>query len=198
MRQFALLTISVLMISCGQVYNSGANKAVSKLDRITVWRDSTGFLELPFKVNFNTTTNGTFRVKFWETDSIFRDDFKKVGDIYLMGMLPDTTNFYAVVFLAVGAFNNPGVITLDKSGNKVDLKILTREKCVMTGDMVSCEEYATIATIEKGLTLAYYFQSIEGVGDSDEGICSQFKSKGQINEKGEIELGLLTKTDCNN
>jgi hypothetical protein len=118
---------------------------VSKLDRLKVWTDSTRILELPFRANFDTTTKETFRVKFWETDSIFRDDFEKAGgDVYLMGLLSDTTNFYGFVFVSVAAVGKPALVTFDKSGNKVDLELLTNENCVIyAGDILLCKEYTT-------------------------------------------------------
>jgi hypothetical protein len=162
----------------------GKHHKVSKLERLKVWADSTRILELPFKANFDTTTEGTFRVKFWETDSIFSNDFSKVGgDVYLMGLLSDTTNFYGFAFVSIAAVGNPGLVTFDKSGNRVDLKKLTNEKCVIyAGDILLCKEYTTIG---KDLSLDYYYKSVVyDAGDSMDTVCSHSISKGQISRKG--------------
>lgn len=170
---------------------------VSKLQRFKVWIDSTSILDLPFKAIFDTTTEGTFRVKFWENDSIFRNDFKRVGDIYLMGLLSDTTDFYGFVFVSITAVGNPGIITFNKSGNKVDLKLLTKENCVIyAGDILLCKEYTTIG---RDWSLDYYFKSIvAGEGDSMDTVCTNSISKGKINKSGQIDLGQLTEINCRN
>ena len=171
---------------------------VKRLERFKAWRDSTRILELPFRANFDTTTNGTFRVKFWEADSIFRNDFRKAGgDVYLMGLLSDTTNFYGFTFVSIAAVGNPGLVTFDKSGNNVDLKLLTKENCVIyAGDILLCKEYTTIG---KDWSLDYYFKSIvAGEGNSTDTVCSHSVSKGLINKKGEIDVGQITEIDCKN
>jgi hypothetical protein len=170
---------------------------VSKLDRLKVWTNSTRTLELPFRANFDTTTEGTFRIKFWEADSIFKNDFKRVGDIYLMGLLSDTTNFYGFAFISIAAVGNPGLVTFDKSGNKVDLKLLTKENCIIyAGDILLCKEYTTIG---RDWSLDYYFKSVVyDAGDSKDTVCSHSISKGQISKKGEIDVGQVTQIDCKN
>jgi hypothetical protein len=169
--------------------------AITKIDRIRLWRDSTRIITLPFRADFDTTRAGAFRVKFWEKDSIFRKDFKRVGDIYLMGLLADTANFYTIAFMAVAAFGNPGLITFDKSGNKIDIEILTKENCVIySGDVLLCKEYVTV---ESDLSLNYYYKSIVyGEGDSQDTVCRHSISRGKITEGGEIELGTLQHIDC--
>jgi hypothetical protein len=212
MTRFIIALISVLLTFCTDSKKSNhvtevgdkteeislyldKNNKVSKLERLRVWVDSTRILELPFRANFDTTTAKDFRVKFWETDSIFRKDFQRVGDIYLMGLLSDTTNFYGFVFVSITAVGNPGLITFDKSGNKIDLKLLTKEKCIIyAGDILLCKEYTTIG---QDWSLDYYFKSIvAGEGNSIDTVCSNFISKGLINKKGEINVGQITEIDC--
>ncbi|GCC53319.1 hypothetical protein SanaruYs_35620 [Chryseotalea sanaruensis] len=167
----------------------------SKLQRFKVWIDSTSILDLPFKAIFDTTTEGTFRIKFWEKDSIFRTDFKRVGDIYLMGLISDTTDFYGFVFVSITAAGNPGIVTFDKLGNKVDLKLLTKDNCIIySGDVLLCKEYTTIG---RDWSLDYYFKSIvAGEGDSMDTVCTNSISKGNINKSGEINLGQFTEINC--
>ncbi len=169
---------------------------VSKLERLKVWTDSTHILELPFRANFDTTTEGTFRVKFWEADSIFSSDFRNAGgDVYLMGLLSDTTNFYGFTFVSVAAAGNPGLITFDKTGNRIDLKRLTKENCyIIVGDILLCKEYTTI---NKDWSLDYYFKSIvAGEGESTDTVCSHSISRGLVNKIGEIDVGQITQIDC--
>jgi hypothetical protein len=171
---------------------------VNKLERLKVWTDSTHILELPFRANFDTTAAGTFRVKFWEADSIFSSDFRNAGgDVYLMGLLSDTTNFYGFTFVSVAAAGNPGLITFDKNGNRIDLRLLTKENCyIIVGDILLCKEYTTI---NKDWSLDYYFKSIvAGEGESTDTICSHLISRGLVNKIGKIETGQITQIDCEN
>lgn len=172
------------------------NNTITKLSRLKVWTDSTRILTMPFRANFDTTREGTFRVKFWEADSIFRGDFKgAAGDVYLMGILEDTTRFYAFAFMAVAAVGNAGLVTFDKSGNSVSLKQLTKDGCVIyAGDVLLCKEYATIG---KDWSLDYYFKSVVyDAGDSEDTVCSHFISKGQISGSGKIDLGAVMEIEC--
>lgn len=150
----------------------------------------------PVSANFDTTTEGTFRIKLWELDSIFRNDFKRAGgDVYIMGLLSDTTNFYGFAFVSIAAVGNAGLVTFDKLGNNIDLRILTKENCVIyAGDILLCKEYTTIG---KDLSLNYYFKSIVAdAGGSGDTVCSHLLSKGNISKNGEIDLGPTTKIDC--
>jgi hypothetical protein len=181
------------------VLNSAHNEhKLSKLERIKVWTDSTHILDLPFSANFDTTTEGTFRVKFWELDSIFRKDFRKAGgDVYLMGLLSDTTNFYGFIFISIAGVGNPGIVTFDKSGNNVDLKLLTKGNCVIyAGDILLCKEYTTIG---KDWSLNYYYKSVvvtEFFESRLDTICSQQIQHGQVSKSGIIELAEIKEIDC--
>jgi hypothetical protein len=166
----------------------------SKVDRIKVWRDSTSFVELPFKANFGSRTTKTFRI--WNEDSIFSGDFSG-GEIYVVGLLPDTSNYYGVVYKAVASVANFGLITFDKTGKKIDSEKLTRDKCVIyAGDVLYCVEYTNIGT---DLSLDYYFESVvAGEGMSTDTVYSCFARKGQMSASGEIQLSDEKEADCSN
>jgi hypothetical protein len=205
MSRFINLTV-LLLIACTNVNNHvinasvinstlSTNNKIIKLARLKTWVDSTRILALPFRANFDTTTQQAFRVKLFEEDSIFKNDFRKLGDIYLMGLLCDTTNFYGLIFVSITAVGNAGLITFDKSADKVDLKLLTKENCVIyAGDVLSCKEYTII---RKDWSLDYFFQSVvAGAGDSSDTVCLHSTRKGLVDLKGVIELGQTIEMNC--
>jgi hypothetical protein len=165
----------------------------SRIQRIKIWRDSTRLLELPFRANFDTTTVGTFRVKFWEADSLFRNDFR--SDAYVMGLLADTANFFAFAYIEIASVGNVRLITFDKSGRKIDNERLTRDNCVIyVGEILLCKEYTIVET---DLSLNYYFKSVVfGEGDSMDTVCTNVISKGRVNRTGEIDTGKPIQIDC--
>jgi hypothetical protein len=195
--KFAFVTLIILSLGC-KIKNENSDKIKpSKLQRLEYIRDSIGFISLPFIANFDSTIKNTYRIFMSEDDSIFRQEFQRLGDLYLIGFLPDTTNFYCILFNSVAAVVQPGLITLDKRGNKVSSAYLTKENCLIyVGDILLCKEYTII---NKDLTLDYYYKSIVIQEKSDfslDTVCTNLERKGKINNKGEITIGQMNVINC--
>jgi hypothetical protein len=193
-RRFLLFLFVIFSYACKNSSKTGdfAGDNPNKIDRIKVWRDSTSFVDLPFKASFGSKTTKTFRI--WNEDSIFSGDFSG-GEIYIVGLLPDTTNYYGVIYKVVASVADFGLITFDKTGKKISSEELTKYKCVIySGDVLSCVEYTNIGT---DLSLDYYFKSVvAGEGMSTDTVYSCFARKGQISASGKIQLSDEKETDC--
>ncbi|MFZ6012591.1 MAG: hypothetical protein ACOYXT_19765 [Bacteroidota bacterium] len=117
------------------------------------------------------------------------------GDPYMVGFLPDTSRYYGIVFYAVAAAAIPGIITIDKQGQRISVEYLTNESCA---DLVAiyCREFTTI---NPDLTLNYYskllFES-DLTKDTSDTLCTQYVRRGKITTTGVIELGTMETIDC--
>jgi len=188
--KIGIILLIVTIWSCNLDRNKNNKIKISKRDRILTIKDSIGFISLPYIAEFNPTNKSTYRIT--GVDSIFRKDFSRLGDVYLVGFLPDTTKYYCILFTGVAAVGNPGLITFDKKGNKISSELITEENCLIyVGDILFCKEYSLI---NPDMTLEYEYRSIVVQEKSDltsDTIYTHLKRFGEINEQGKIILGKI-------
>lgn len=197
---FRILFIVTIVSSCHLKADKKYNRDLSKIDRIDSILDSIGFISLPFVANFDTTIKNTYRLNASnDLDTILIKDFSRLGDVYLIGFLPDTTDFYAILFLGIAAVSNPGLITFDKTGTKISSEFITEENCLIyVGDILYCCEYTQI---NSDLTLKYVYKSIviqEKADMTSDTIFTHIIRNGKIRNNGILDLGRFDTIEFDN
>ncbi len=173
------------------------NLRVSKNYLIHELIKEVGFISLPYKAVFNASTEKTYRIQCWGKDSILCKDFRGT-DSYVVGTLPDTSDFYSFIFITISAIAKPNLVTFDKKGNRISFKPLTEENSVIyVGEVLECEEYAII---DKDLKIFSYFKSRvvneTPTVDVYDTVCTRYEKKGQVKPNGEIEFDEKIIIDC--
>ena len=137
-----------------------------------------GFIELPYIANYptNSLKKNVFNCS-QEKISLLKDFYG--NHIEMIGFIPDTTNFYAILYITLETTQVPNLITFDKQGTLIDRKAITEENSwLFPGYIIKCEEYTRI---EKDLTLNYFFMMIhdyESFDKNDEDIRFKLYEKG--------------------
>lgn len=196
-----LLIITILINSCtSRSLDKKAEINILRTTKINLIHDlikKVGFVSLPYKAVFNASTDGTYRIQCWGKDSILCDDFRG-NDSYVIGTLPDTSNYYSFIFITISAIAKPNLITYDKNGNRISFKPLTEENSVIyVGDILECEEYAII---DRDLKIKSYFKSRVAnettTIDVYDTVCTHYETNGYIKSNGEIVFEKRQEISC--
>ena len=77
----------------------------------------------------------------------------------MIGFIPDTTNFYAILYITLETTQVPNLITFDKQGTLIDRKVITEENSwLFPGYIIKCEEYTRIEKENLNLDLPILFK----------------------------------------
>lgn len=192
---------TLFLFSCASKNNEKQNYSTtaqtSKAERIHDLIKEVGFIELPHKTNFNDPTDDAYKIEKYDKDSVLAHDFG-TEDIYVVGSLPDTSNYYAFVYLTVAANSIPNLITFDKTGKLISKLALTEEySASMGGNQLEIEEYAII---DKDLKILSYYKSIieyeTAIVDVYDTVCTHYETNGEISPNGEIIVGPKNEFKC--
>src|SRR5688572_3134579 len=111
MRHWTFLTL-IILTSCGQQSNK---QELSKAEHLRTLIKKIGFQKLPYTYDLSKSiTNAKYSVDMNSMDTIFFDSGS------FGGVLPDTTNFYCILFYQAGDSMYPFLSTFDKKGNIID------------------------------------------------------------------------------
>jgi hypothetical protein len=183
-----------------------------RLQELSILFKKVGFLELPYNALYPSQVIGKHKLTHQQNEKLISQDFNyHESEVY--GFIPDTTNYYAILFTRLGHETLiPCIISYSKSGELIENKTITEENSwLFPGTIISCEEYTTI---EKDLTLKYYYKMIydyesydknnenvrfkyKGKYDTDsinyKRYCDHFEKEGYISETGKIVFKELVK-----
>lgn len=192
MKLLIYVTVFFVLASCNNSANQPNHGKESK--RISYLADlmkKTGFLKLPISCNIlkadfkaNYTTEGN------SIDSLFFES----GNIEVCGFLPDTSNYYGILYYQIGDLSYPKLMTIDKQGFVIDKKELCLDVC---GPPVDVDSSINRFEIDKDLTIKLFYYCHGKVQTEDEKqlmvkVQEQKKGIGNITKKGKIKLTIST------
>jgi len=116
MKKITLLLLISTMLSCSTKHSNREN---NKVNYIRYLIDSIGLLELPFSYDIMSDNfNEYYKIKKNSNDTlIFPWGYGKV-----LGILPDTMNYYGFIYLETGEYLYPTLRIFDKNGNLIEEK----------------------------------------------------------------------------
>ena len=170
------LVLLLLIIMCSSCFNNNANKNSSYLLQSKGSENSVKFknfiskfevLPLPFIAN-----TGCYEPDFsssvplnMDTDSIF---IGYVGPSVTVGMLPDTSNFYAIIYCTASACYMPVLAVYSKNGTLIDKKEISKGCGAGVGYI--CSEVLRIKSLND-ITVVYTQESfdVDYLGDEVKG-----------------------------
>ncbi len=178
--------------------NSFENRS-NKISQIRQIVDSVGFVELPYLIKYDASIENSYKISCCSKDSSLYSDFSG-GDLYIVGSLPDTTNYFGLIYVAVASSGIPHLLTYDKAGNRIDVSPLIEENSwLMAGEMLTSKEFIEI---RKDLTMKYFFKSqvvykvYEQNTISRDTVCTYYEKEGKIMKDGMINFKSRIKKPC--
>lgn len=119
---------------------------------------------------------------------------------YLVGLLPDTSVAYSIVYYLPGDDLVPFITSFDKSGKRMGAQVLTYSGCAGCG--CECDSCASVVTLDGQLHLEIsdFLQTTECDADGNKvpgTTKKQYRSQiGRILSSGEIKMGNIeTRTE---
>lgn len=199
MKQIYILTVITLVgfLSCNS--NKQTSNQDIKLEHIRKVIQESGFVKLPliFDASDDNSLKANYSVDLESNDTLI---FGK--DIYdIIGFLPDTSDFYGVLFHTIGDMLYPTILTIDKKGNKIDRKIIYVALCAGQAEMyvASCYDSVWIYSDLKIKSISKVIGTIETEDSIPQtlNICNIRTLSGLIDRNGEISLKSSDIIDCN-
>ena len=135
---------------CGQNSTKKTEKQRNKYEQIQFVIEKSGFIELPleFDANIEYSLKTNYLVNRESNDTLL---FER-GIYEIVGFLPDTTNYYAFLHYTVADRLFPTIVTMDKSWQKIDEKIISTQGC-LTSPLVDVESCYDSVWIYKDLKI---------------------------------------------
>ncbi|MGE0090878.1 MAG: hypothetical protein AB7S50_15520 [Bacteroidales bacterium] len=200
MKQKLLIALIFIgLISCNSSKQTVKEPQEIKLDQIRKVIQKTGFVKLPliFDANSDNSLKSNYDVDFKSNDSlIFESDIWSI-----IGFLPDTTDYYAVLFHSVGDMLYPTIMTIDKNGNKIDRQIICTGGCAghAAVDISSCYDSIWIESDLKIKSISKVIGTVETEDSIPQtlNICNMRILDGLIEKNGKIRLKDSDLIDCN-
>lgn len=184
MRHWTIWTL-LLFISCGQ-QKSGQenNRQISKIEYLRTLIRKIGVQELPYTYDLAISNpNAKYAVDYNSMDTLFFDSGS------FGGVLPDTTNFYCIIYYQAGDSLYPFLKTFDKSGNAIDNENIGLGHC--RGLLIDIEKCVDQVTINDKLEIDLFYK-VTGVAEDTTGqtfkICNKATGTGKILADGQIEI----------
>jgi len=178
------------LLSCKSSRHARDHRQDIKLEHIQRVIQKSGFVILPltFDANINSSLKRNYNVDLKSNDSLIFDK-----DTYsIVGFLPDTAEYYAILFHTVGDMLYPTIMTIDKKGNKIDRKIICTAGCAGYAalEVTSCYDSVWIYNDLKIKSIS----KVIGTVDTEDSIpktidiCNIRKTEGSIDKSGKINL----------
>ena len=202
MKKTAIILIALALIagSCGQTMKKQdkMEKHRDKYEQIQFVIEKSGFVRLPlsFDPNLEYALPSKYYVNLASNDTLL---FDRVYDI--VGFLPDTTNYYAFLYLSVGDILYPTIKTMDKNWQEIDEKIICVGGCAGHAqlDITSCSETVCISEDLKIKSVSKVIGEVEIEDTIPQvlNICNMKILEGLIDKYGKINLKESGLIDCN-
>ncbi len=194
MKQLWIIVIIGILAGCG---SSGNNKELSKADLMKAFVEKVGYVELPYTHDLNLDEeNYQYLIDSKSTDTLFFNSYDK----QIIGVLPNTSGFYAILYYSVGDDLYPSLKTFSKNGELIDSKEICYGLCA--GCICECDSCSDITSISRDLRIAmsFYVKATEcdSTGEQISGttICKAYSTDGYIKPDGMIVLNERKEIDC--
>jgi hypothetical protein len=188
--RYLILGILFLLTACGQ---RETKKEIDKVGHIKNLIKTIGFLELPFTYDIaESAVNPKYSMDHNSMDTLFFDSGQ------FEGALPDTTNFYCILYYQSGDSLYPFLTTIDKNGNVIDTQNIGIGYC--GGMLTEIEQCIDQVTISENMDLDLLYKAI-GTAEDDSAhqavkICNTIVGAGKIHENGKISIIKTESEDC--
>jgi hypothetical protein len=197
-QRFILIALILVgLLSCNTTKQT-SNKDI-KIEHIRKVIQVSGFVKLPliFDASIDNSLKSNYSVDFESNDTLIFD-----RDIYdIIGFLPDTSDYYGILFHTIGDMLYPTILTIDKKGNKIDRKIIYVTLCAGQAamDVASCYDSVWIYSDLKIESISKVIGTIETEDSIPQtlNICNIRTLKGLIDRNGRISLKSSDIIDCN-
>jgi hypothetical protein len=176
---------------CGQSSTKKTEKQRNKYEQIQFVIEKSGFIELPLEfdasIEYSLKTN--YLVNRESNDTLL---FER-GIYEIVGFLPDTTNYYAFLHYTVADRLFPTIVTMDKSWQKIDEKIISTQGCLTNPlvDVESCYDSVWIYKDLKIKSISKLVGTIEIETDTTSEVSNILNTKfleGFIDKYGKISI----------
>lgn len=198
-KRFLILFIFSGLISCNLAKQAEKQPHEIKLEQIKKVIQRSGFVKLPlaFDANNDESLRSNYVVDINSNDSLIFD-----SDIFsIVGFLPDTTEYYAILFHTVGDMLYPTIMVMDKKGNKIARQIISASGCAGLAalDILSCYDSVWVYNDLKIKAISKVIGTVE-IEDSIPqtiDICNKRILEGLIEKNGKIKIKTSDLIDCN-
>jgi len=183
---FLLIILGASLISCG---NFGKRNSPTKADHFKAFVEKVGYVNLPYSHDLDIDEEEyKYQIDVKSTDSLFFDNYENL----IIGVLPDTSGFYAILYYIIGDDLYPALKTFDKNGEEIDKQIICYGNCA--GCDYECDFCSEVTTITSDLKIKITSCIQITRCDDDENkipettICKIYTTTGQIKPDGTISL----------
>lgn len=194
MKNILLLSFAGILFSCG---SATKQREFTKAHYIRAFVEKVGYIDMPYSHNLNLDKEDyRYLIDYKSLDTLFFD----VCDNQIIGVLSDTSNYFAVLYYRIGDDLYPSLMTFNKSGERIDDKKICYGFCA--GCDCECDSCADVTTISKDLkiNMTYYIEATEcdSIGNKlfETTTCKIFKIEGLIQPNGLIALNKEIEIDC--
>ena len=185
--RYLMILISIgLFIDCG---TPKGNRDLTKADCIRNFVRKVGFVKLPYSHNLNLDKEEyKYLIDYKSNDTLF---FKSPNN-QIIGVLPDTLNYFGILYYSVGDDLYPCLVTFNKNGEKIDDQKISNGLCAGCG--CECDSCSDITTITKDLKINSHFflksTDCDSIGNKILGTTKYYLSTvdGFIKTSGRIKL----------
>ena len=198
-QRLLIILIFIGLISCNSSKQTVKEPQEIKLEQIRKVIQKTGFVTLPliFDANIDNSLKSNYKVDFKSNDSlIFESDIWNI-----IGLLPDTTDYFAFLFHTVGDMLYPTIMTIDKKGNKIDRQIICAAGCAghTMLEVSSCYDSVWIHNDLKIKSISKVIGTVETDDSIPQtlNICNMRILDGLIEKNGKIKIKNSDLIDCN-
>jgi hypothetical protein len=199
MKTMIISILSFSLLSCSFTNKTKISTEDEKGRHIRMILQQTGFIKLPliFDANNENALKETYRIDRKCLDSIIFDD-----DMFdIVGFLPDTSLYFAILFNTVGDMLYPTIITIDKAGRKIDRQIISTTACAgnVAVDVISCYDSVWILNDLQVFSRSKVVGTVETEDSIPQvlKICNSENLTGSIARTGKIRISRSKKIDCN-
>jgi hypothetical protein len=185
-KHWLILIFAGLLLSC---VNTTKPRELTKADFIRTFVKKAGYIDLPYAHNL-TTDNETYKysIDSKSLDSLFFDN--SINQI--IGVIPDTTTYFAILYYDPGDDLYPSLRTFNKSGEIIDSKKICLGYSAGCGcECDSCSDLTTIGEDLK-IEMSYYIKATEcdsnGIKLPETTTCKVITVEGNVKPDGTIVL----------
>jgi len=164
------------------------DKQKTKQEQIQHVINKSGFIPLPLV--FDASDENALKIRYsvnLTTDDTLLFEYQPCD---IVGFFPDTTNYYAFLYLFVGDMLYPTIVTMDKNWQKIDEKIICTTGCLTSPleDVTSCYDSVWIYEDLKIKSISKLIGTMEDKDDSVITICNTKILEGFIDKNGKINI----------
>lgn len=170
----------------------------SKANYLRIFVKKIGFVKLPYSYSLDLNDDDfKYLSDAGSNDTIFFPEERSI-----IGVLPDTSTYFGILYYEIGDDLYPKLIIFDKGGNKIDEALITNSTC--PGWDCYFETCTDLATIDQKLNIHLYCR-IETIDCDENGErmtgpdaynCSVLEVFGKITKNGKIILGKELDKPC--